>query len=332
MGGRLSVLMVQSAFSAEDYRDENAFGNRVLGFFEGMSRGTEPGPELVVFPELTGLWLPLLRNRSPRSVAALAAGTVLRRPWQALLSLARGRGLSFAFLSGWRDSFHSWIEPFREAARRHRVYVCPGSAFLPELDWEVATGWHARGPGIYNTSCLISPRGRLLGLTRKVRLTAEERRLGIRPGQAAELLPYQTELGKVGILICLDGFHQEAVARMDRLGCQILVQPSANGKSWQRPPRRGTHISQEEEWLSQGLGSLIQGRESIQLAVNPMSVSEVLGHRDEGRSSAFLNLALGAAARGRGRLPERYRRYPGLCALAGSCDGEQRVMVPARLR
>ena len=86
-------------------------------------------------------------------------------------------------------------------------------------------------------------------------------------------------------------------------------------------------LTQEEQWLGQGLGYLIQGRENIAAAVNPMSVASVLGHRDEGRSSVFLNPARGLGLGSPSRLPEEYRSYSGLAAIAASCDREELLTV-----
>jgi hypothetical protein len=169
-----------------------------------------------------------------------------------------------------------------------------------------------------------------------VNLTRDERLLGIKSGELRDLVPYQTELGNVGILICLDGFHERAVEQLDRQGCRIVLMPSANPKPWETPPRSGIGMSQEEEWLSQGLGSLIQGRENIGVSINPMSVSSVLGHRDEGRSSAFVNQdrQVRLVPRQSGEPPpsprhavaESCRRYPGLEIIASSHGREEAVI------
>jgi hypothetical protein len=64
----------------------------------------------------------------------------LSSPLKAIESLLSGRGVSVVFLNDWKNSFHAWIELFQEAARYHDTFVCPGSIFLPDLDWEAATG------------------------------------------------------------------------------------------------------------------------------------------------------------------------------------------------
>ena len=326
MSGGFSVLMVQSGFAPEDYRGAETFHARIMSTVSGVDEKAMAKVRLIAYPELTGMWLPLLGGRAPGSLVELAVRRILGSPLQAVRSVLGGRSLSFAFLKDWKESFHAWIEPFRELARRHECYVCPGSTFLPAFDREVATGMRRRGSRLYNTSCLINPRGKLLGFTRKVNLTRDERLLGIKPGSLGELTPYRTGLGSIGILICLDGFHDRAVEQLDRQGCRIVLMPSANPKPWGEPPRLGAAVSQEEEWLSQGLGSLIQGRENLCVSINPMSVSSVLGHEDQGRSNAFVNRDSPVRIAGpRKEIPEPYRRFTGLGAIASSHEREEAV-------
>jgi hypothetical protein len=257
---------------------------------------------------------------------------MLRHPLAALSSLLGGRRISFLVLQDWQADFHTWIEPFQEAARKYNCYVCPGSSFLPAFDWEIARGWHRRNAQVYNTSCLINPHGRLLGWTRKVKLTPDEKALGISGGSETELLPYRTEIGCLGLLVCLDGFHEALVQRLDRQGCTMVIQPSANPKPWNEPPRRGIDISQEQEWFQFGLGKLIQGRESLRSALNPMSVSSVLGHSDEGRSNLFINTTADRPATVRtidkDHIPvDKHQRYSGLTALAKTYDLEEIISL-----
>jgi predicted amidohydrolase len=328
--GGFTAVLVQSRFAETDYLSPGAFRDKVMALCAGLAPAPAP-PRLIVFPEHTGLWLPLLRRGAPRSLSGLAAGLALRRLPAAAVSLASGGGLSPFFRADWRWSLESWLEPFREAARKLEAYICPGSMLLPRFDGGPVRGWRARGRGVYGTSCLINPRGAILGMTRKIHPSRGERLLGMRGATLEEQLPYQTELGRIGILLGTDGFHEAAVQQMDRLGCRLLLQPSASALPWSRPRRRGAQ-TREELWLSSGLGRLIQGRENAGLALTAMSASRVLGREEQGRSSVFVNPARGVTLRGARRLlPEGYRRYTGLEAIAASCDSEEILSVQARV-
>lgn len=330
---KITVAIVQSGFSMGDYYNEETFNERIIGIFESIFSEDNARPDLVVFPELTGLWIPLLKGRKRATLASVTVSNVVNHPLHLLLSLLSGRKVSFPFYLDWKRNYDTWIGPFLYAARKYETYVCPGSMFLPGFDWEVARGWHSVGMDIYNTSCLINRKGTVLGFTRKVHLTGEERSLGIKPGEMCELDGYETSLGKIGILVCMDGFYEGAVEQMDRRGCRIIIQPSANPVRWELPPRKGAEISQEEEWLSLGLGKLIQGRENVLLSVNPMSVSNVLGHRDEGKSNVFVNLEPGSGRRvklsGHRKLTGEWARFRGLSLLAESFDREEIIFFQA---
>ena len=321
--------LVQSRFLLSDYLTEENFSAKIDSLFSRVFKSKERKPLLVVFPELTGLWIPVLTNLFKRSgnrkyadcknpdrkypdreqtpdkinqivqnptLAGIIFKNITRSPLRALLSFITGQRFSFAFYRNWKESYRIWITPFLKAAERYNTYVCPGSIFMPPIDREVLQGLFAVSRGIYNTSFLINPKGKVVGVSRKVNITKDEKKLGIKGGRVEDLFPFSTEIGKVGILICLDGFYDSLAARMDNFGCEVVIQPSANPEKWKQEPRRGAEQTQEEEWLSSGIGKLVQGRESIIYALNPMSVSSVFGHADEGLSNAWVNSSLADSA------------------------------------
>jgi predicted amidohydrolase len=321
-----TVAVVQSGFHPRDYLSAEAFAAKVSWCFETIAiRGKRghPRPHLVVFPECTGMWLPLFTGKIFHSLTALVSHRILSRPFDALGSVVSGRGASFVFLDRCVQTFQAWIEPFVEAARRYDTYVCPGSTFLPDLGWQGGTGWQRRGNRVWNTSCLINPQGRILGWTRKIHLSREERALRIGRAGLTELVPYQTELGRIGILVGRDGFYETPVEQLDRQDCSIVVMPSASRNAWMEPALAGSAVSRERQWLSQGLGSMIQGRENIRLAVNPLSVSWILDHREEGRSNVFVNRNNPVRVESREQFPVEYNGYPGLEVIASCCDCEE---------
>jgi len=135
--------VVQSGFHPEDYLCAETFTAKVSWCFETINfRGkrSHPHPHLIVFPELTGLWIPLLAGKIARSLTVLVSRRLLPSPLKAIGSLPSGRVIPVIFLNDWKNTSHAWIELFQEAARYFDTFVCPGSIFLPDLDWEVATG------------------------------------------------------------------------------------------------------------------------------------------------------------------------------------------------
>ncbi|MFW6360824.1 MAG: nitrilase-related carbon-nitrogen hydrolase [Spirochaetota bacterium] len=284
---------------------------------------------LLVFPELSGLWLQLsavlgrssVVNSKPAGfaeLAGLAAGRLVREPGALLRGLFGGGGRALT-ANRWKQHLQEWLEPFCRGAEEHNVYVCPGSTFLPRFHYSPRGNPVMDKPGPANTSCLIAPNGKLLGFRSKVRLTSLEKRLGLIAGDVAEdLLPYRTELGKVGLAVCLDGFYEDIIARLDMQGTEYVLQPSANSIDWnsllQREDNR--QVRQSEEWLSCGSGALIQGRERIIAAYNPMCVTRGLLFSNSGKSSAWINCRRAATQAATTATTAEVATYPGLIKQA----------------
>ena len=99
----LTVTLVQSSFTADDYRSAGAFRNKVLSTCARVPAARFPR-RLVVFPELTGLWIPLLRGRRSTSLPALALSLLLAHPLGILGGLSTGRRMAALFRVDWHSS------------------------------------------------------------------------------------------------------------------------------------------------------------------------------------------------------------------------------------
>ncbi len=103
-----------------------------------------------------------------------------------------------------------------EVARRHSTYV----AFsLLERD----------GPDIFNTGVLIDRRGSLVGTYRKAQLPQEEVTVGEAPGDAFPV--FETDFGKVGLMICHDTSFPEPARELSRGGAELILVPIAGGRT-----------------------------------------------------------------------------------------------------
>ncbi|MCK8825623.1 carbon-nitrogen hydrolase family protein [Fuchsiella alkaliacetigena] len=108
-------------------------------------------------------------------------------------------------------------EPIAKAAKKHGVYVV-----LPTYE---------RGENekiVYNSSALIGPDGEIVGVYRKTHPFPTERIAGggwCTPGEQAEV--YDTELGKIGMIICYDGDFPELSRLLAVKGAEIIVRPAA---------------------------------------------------------------------------------------------------------
>lgn len=121
-------------------------------------------------------------------------------------------------LAGNGSSFGAVAEPvpgpstayFGELARRHGLHIV---AALVERDQHL----------LYNTAALIGPDGQFIGKYRKVTLPRTEIEAGVSPGH--EYPVFDTPLGKVGMMICYDGFFPEVARQLSIRGAEIIAFP-----------------------------------------------------------------------------------------------------------
>ncbi|HEX7022415.1 MAG TPA: hypothetical protein VF171_06120, partial [Trueperaceae bacterium] len=147
---------------------------------------------------------------------------------------------------------------------------------------------------------------------------------GLSRGPADDVRAFLTPVGSVGVAVCLDGFYRSVLDRLDGEGAQVVVQPSANHASWERPWPADGRLREGEAWLQRGLRAQIQDRLSIRYGVNPMMVGDLWDLQARGRSSLVGNRRYVRAA---------CEGYAGVLALARTSDQEEvvraRVSLPA---
>jgi predicted amidohydrolase len=101
-------------------------------------------------------------------------------------------------------------EYFGGLAKQHQLHVVCG---LIERDRHL----------LYNVATLIGPDGKLAGVYRKVCLPDGEYNGGVTPGNDYPV--FDTPLGKVGMMICYDGFFPEVARELSRRGAAIIAWP-----------------------------------------------------------------------------------------------------------
>ena len=101
-------------------------------------------------------------------------------------------------------------EYFGTLAREHNLYIVAG---LLERD----------GALIYNVGALIGPDGKYIGKYRKVALPRGEVEGGIQPGH--EYPVFETRFGKLGIMVCYDGFFPEVARQLSAQGAEVIAFP-----------------------------------------------------------------------------------------------------------
>jgi predicted amidohydrolase len=114
--------------------------------------------------------------------------------------------------------FHEVAEPipgpstdyFCNLAKKHNIYIVVG---LVERD----------GHLVYNVAVLIGPDGTILGKYRKVCLPRGEIEAGITPGTEYPVFP--TRFGKLGLMVCYDGFFPEVARALTNNGAEVIAWP-----------------------------------------------------------------------------------------------------------
>jgi predicted amidohydrolase len=101
-------------------------------------------------------------------------------------------------------------EYFSALARKYNLYLVPG---LIERD----------GPLIFNVAVLIGPDGKVIGKYRKVCLTGSEIEDGVTPGHDYPV--FDTPFGKVGMMVCYDGFFPEVARELSNRGAEVIAWP-----------------------------------------------------------------------------------------------------------
>jgi predicted amidohydrolase len=147
-----------------------------------------------------------------------------RRMFEPLVAEAARRKADLVVLGetltypGLGKAYHEVAEPipgpssefFGRLAKRHDLYLVAG---LLERD----------GPLVYNVAVLMGPDGALVGKYRKVCLPRGEVEGGIAPG--SDYPVFRTRFGKVGMMVCYDGFFPEVARELTNRGAEVIAWP-----------------------------------------------------------------------------------------------------------
>lgn len=79
------------------------------------------------------------------------------------------------------------------------------------------------GDLVYNSAILLDPEGKLVGRYRKVCLPHSEIESGVMPGDDYPV--FATRLGRIGMMICYDGFFPEVARELTKRGAEVIAWP-----------------------------------------------------------------------------------------------------------
>jgi predicted amidohydrolase len=99
---------------------------------------------------------------------------------------------------------------FGELAKRHNLYIVAG---LLERDRHL----------VFNVAVLLGPDGKVAGKYRKASLPRSEIEGGITPGKDYPV--FDTRFGKLGMMVCYDGFFPEVARQLGEHGAEVIAFP-----------------------------------------------------------------------------------------------------------
>jgi predicted amidohydrolase len=106
-------------------------------------------------------------------------------------------------------------DTFREWARKHGIWLIPGSMF--ELD----------GNAVYNTASVIDPGGNVVGRYRKI-FPFRPYETGVSSG--SDFLVFDVpDAGRFGISICYDLWFPETARTLAAMGAEVILHPTLTG-------------------------------------------------------------------------------------------------------
>jgi len=160
---------------------------------------------------------------APRPVTvAVSWGAGDLKHWERWLDAAGARGADIALLP---ELFNGITEPMKaesedgpsrrlmaEKARQWKMHVS-GSTYV----------W--RGDLVFNTAPLFDREGRLAGIYDKNMMYEPELDLGATPGRGFPV--FQTDIGRIGIIICYDSWFPETTRLLALKGAELILFPNS---------------------------------------------------------------------------------------------------------
>lgn len=296
--GPVQLFAVQARVDADTYASSAAFAAAVRRHAATIaSRRVDGVPALAVWPEMFASFLPLAGRRERVSGCSTTDAAMRRVALAMPLRLARTalrtrpRSFDEVFVTAVAEEvWHTWWSTFAAVAAEHEMWVVAGSALMPINALGIGSAaFEPASARFYNTSLTFAPDGSAVATTRKVNaVPTQEDVLHMSTGDAADLSTVETPFGTVGTLICYDGFREAHTSDepgfvscapvLDRLGVDIVAQPSANAWPWDGPwafNDDGENLLRSEQWFAEGLYSAMAGLDHVRFAVNPQLVGRL---------------------------------------------------------
>ncbi|UZR94868.1 carbon-nitrogen hydrolase family protein [Chondrinema litorale] len=187
------------------------------------------GASLVVFPE----------SFIPAYPRGLSFGTVVGSRTES------GRYVWLRYFENSIDAYGDEMHLLQEAAKELGIFLVVG---ITEKDMQ-------SGGTLYCSMVFIDASGKLLGVHRKLKPTGAERIIW-GEGDGSSLKVYDTELGKIGGLICWENYMPLSRMALYQQGVQVYIAPTADAReTWQATMQ---HIACEGRYFVLGCNQFVK--------------------------------------------------------------------------
>lgn len=212
-----NVICIQTNLSQLDYQTEESFYRVIRSYLINLrDNGHFRVGTVVCFPEYIGTWLVFL-NESRFVFSAKSLSSAIRRV--AIRNIFPLLSIQFRekFKNCFSDSFfrlksstilNVYQNTFSELAKEFGITIVAGSVVLPAPSLQHRKLSIDKSGPLLNVSCSWNSAGEIINVTIKVSPTAAELKF-TKGGQLTDLKATETSAGRLGIIICGDGWDQQ---------------------------------------------------------------------------------------------------------------------------
>jgi len=155
--------------------------------------------------------------------------------------------------------------PFEQIAREHHVHLMLGV-------------YERAGDSRHNSTVLISPEGKVIGVYRKVHLATSEGWSGLTPGNSFPV--FSTDIGRIGSIICMDTMLPESSRMLALNGADIICLPIMGDLRADRLSP-GSPLFNEDRWKAIMRTRALDNQANLIIARNSGQGSCIIDRRGE---------------------------------------------------
>jgi len=327
--GKIQLVAVQMKLELNDYYSRGSFEEKIKKLMKKAANKINPEfPVLVVFPEDVGLMLIAQGNEDALKAVETIKEAIKKMSMKYFLPVLWCR---IKYNISWVPALYyyhnkviaeTYFETFSMLAKEYQSHIVAGSLPLPHYRFSNGQVFYQEeplSPEIFNTSYLFGPDGEVVGYQDKVYLLEleQEEGLNLTPGNIEDIQVFSTEVGRVGIAVCFDGFKDDVIHKLREQNVDILIQPSANPLPWSK--------EQQQEWL-EGSYKYVYELKYFRYAVNPMMNGVFLDLHFYGQSSIISRENKGSIKNFKDLQPQE-----GFISISDSDDKEEIIAVEVEL-